>query len=164
MVGTHLHRGAIVVVESTVYPGCTDNDIIPAIAAASGLTAGVDFTWGYSPERINPGDTQHSLEQVIKVVAGSDQPTTQRLVDLYAAIIPAGVHIAPSVAVAECAKAIENTQRDLNIALMNELSLICHRLDIATADVLAAASTKWNFLPSIRAWSAVTVLALIPIT
>lgn len=145
--GGYLAAGGIVVVESTVYPGCTESVVVPAVAAASGLQPGVGFTWGYSPERINPGDREHGIDAIIKVVAGSDQPTTDRLASLYGAVIPAGVHVASSVAVAECAKVIENSQRDVNIALMNELALICHRLGIATSEVLAAAQTKWNFLP-----------------
>ena len=114
---------------------------------ASGLTAGRDFTVGYSPERINPGDKQHRFETITKVVAGQDARTLDIVADVYGSVVTAGIHRAPSIKVAEAAKVIENTQRDLNIALMNELSAICHVLDIDTADVLAAARTKWNFLP-----------------
>jgi len=123
-----------------------------------------DFKLGYSPERINPGDREHALERITKVVAGEDQETAETLARVYGTIVPAGIHIAPSIKVAEAAKVLENTQRDLNIALMNELALICDRLAIRTADVLKAARTKWNFLPSRRAWSAVIALASTLIT
>jgi UDP-N-acetyl-D-galactosamine dehydrogenase len=146
-VGRHLlSRGAVVVYESTVYPGVTNEICAPILAGRSGLTAGVDFTLGYSPERINPGDREHTLERTIKVVSGGDAATLERVASAYGAIVPAGVHRAPSIEVAEAAKVIENTQRDLNIALMNELAIIFDRLGIATKDVLAAAGTKWNFL------------------
>jgi len=142
-----LRPGAVVVFESTVYPGVTEEICGPLLARLSGLRQGLDFGLGYSPERINPGDHEHRLEDIVKVVAASDEATLARLVDLYGAVIAAGLHIAPSIKVAEAAKVIENTQRDLNIALMNELALIFDRLGIATRDVLAAARSKWNFLP-----------------
>jgi UDP-N-acetyl-D-galactosamine dehydrogenase len=145
--GRALKRGSIVVYESTVYPGLTEEFCAPILEAASGLRFGHDFSLGYSPERINPGDKEHALQRIMKVVAGSDDTTTATLARLYGAVIPAGIHVAPSIRVAETAKVLENTQRDLNIALMNELALICDRLGIRTADVLAAARTKWNFLP-----------------
>ena len=146
-VGRALQRGAVVVYESTVWPGLTEEVCGPILEQTSGLTCGVDFHLGYSPERINPGDREHTLERIIKVVSGQDPATLERVATAYESIIPAGVHRAPSIQVAEAAKVIENTQRDLNIALMNELSLIFDRLDIPTQDVLAAAGTKWNFLP-----------------
>jgi UDP-N-acetyl-D-galactosamine dehydrogenase len=146
-VGRVLGKGAVVVYESTVYPGVTEELCGPLLARVSGLAAGVDFMLGYSPERINPGDKQHTLERIVKVVSGQDAPTLERVAATYGAIIEAGVHRAPSIKVAEAAKVIENTQRDLNIALVNELAIIFERLDIRTADVLAAAGTKWNFLP-----------------
>ena len=145
--GRNLKRGAIVVYESTVYPGLTEEFCAPLLEKESGLACGTDFFIGYSPERINPGDREHSLSRITKVVAGCNAETTATLARLYGAIVPAGIHIAPSIKVAEMAKVLENTQRDLNIALMNELALICDRLDIRTADVLSAARTKWNFLP-----------------
>ncbi len=145
-VGKVLTKGAVVVYESTVYPGVTEDICGPILAKVSGLQAGVDFKLGYSPERINPGDTEHTLEKITKVVSGEDAATLDRVADAYGAIIDAGVHRAPSIKVAEAAKVIENTQRDLNIALMNEQALIFDRLGIRTADVLAAAATKWNFL------------------
>jgi UDP-N-acetyl-D-galactosamine dehydrogenase len=135
-----------VVFESTVYPGVTEEICGPILAKVSGLTQGKDFTLGYSPERINPGDTQHTLERIVKVVSGEDETTLERVAAAYGAIIDAGVHRAPSIKVAEAAKVIENTQRDLNIALMNELAIIFDRMGIRTADVLEAAGTKWNFL------------------
>ena len=146
-VGRALGRGAVVVFESTVYPGATEEVCAPVLEAASGLLAGHDFALGYSPERINPGDRDHTLGRVTKVVAGADEETLERVAAAYERIVPAGVHRAPSIMVAEAAKVIENTQRDLNVALMNELAIICGRLGIRTADVLAAAGTKWNFLP-----------------
>lgn len=136
-----------IVFESTVYPGLTEEICGPEIARLSGLKQGVDFKLGYSPERINPGDPVHKLESIIKVVAGEDAPTLARLRHVYGSVITAGLHEATSIAVAEAAKVLENTQRDINVALMNELALICDRLNIRTADVLAAARTKWNFLP-----------------
>jgi UDP-N-acetyl-D-galactosamine dehydrogenase len=141
-----LTKGAVVVYESTVYPGVTEEICGPILAKLSGLTQGKDFTLGYSPERINPGDKEHTLERIVKVVSGEDAATLERVASTYGAIIEAGVHRATSIKVAEAAKVIENTQRDLNIALMNELAIIFERLDIRTADVLDAAATKWNFL------------------
>jgi UDP-N-acetyl-D-galactosamine dehydrogenase len=146
IVGPALSKGAIVVFESTVYPGVTEEICAPALERASGLKAGADFKLGYSPERINPGDKAHPIEKIVKVVAGQDAETLATLAELYGSIIEAGVHRAPSIKVAEAAKAIENTQRDLNIALMNEVAKICHLLGIRTRDVLDAAGTKWNFL------------------
>ncbi len=146
LVGGAMRPGAIVVFESTVYPGATEEICGPALEKASGLKCGVDFKLGYSPERINPGDRERPLEQIIKVVAGQDEDTLARLVAVYGAIIEAGIHQAPSIKVAEAAKVIENTQRDVNIALMNEISKICDLIGIRSADVLAAAGTKWNFL------------------
>ncbi|EHJ47803.1 nucleotide sugar dehydrogenase [Solidesulfovibrio carbinoliphilus subsp. oakridgensis] len=143
----HLSPGSIVVYESTVYPGLTEEVCQPLLEKGSGLAAGTDFFLGYSPERINPGDKVHTLATVVKVVAGQTPEVTDLLASLYGAVVTAGIHKAPSIKVAEAAKVIENTQRDINIALMNELSLICERLDIDTIDVLKAAETKWNFLP-----------------
>lgn len=145
-VGRALKPGAVVVFESTVYPGVTEELCGPTLARVSGLKQGVDFKLGYSPERINPGDKEHTLEKIVKVVSGEDEATLARVADAYGAIIDAGVHCAPSIKVAEAAKVIENTQRDLNIALMNELALIFDRIGIRTQDVLEAAGTKWNFL------------------
>ena len=147
IVGGALSRGAIVVYESTVYPGVTEDECVPVLERASGLTAGRDFTVGYSPERINPGDKQHRFEAITKVVAGQDARTLEIVAAVYGSVVKAGIHKASSIKVAEAAKVIENTQRDINIALMNELSAICHALQIDTAEVLAAAGTKWNFLP-----------------
>lgn len=146
-VGAHMRAGCIVVYESTVYPGLTEEICVPLLEEKSGLTCGADFTVGYSPERINPGDKVHTLESIVKVVAGQDQPTADLLARFYGSVVKAGVHRASSIKVAEAAKVIENTQRDLNIALMNELALIFDRMDIDTAEVLQAAGTKWNFLP-----------------
>lgn len=146
LVGKAMASGAIVVFESTVYPGATEEVCGPALEGTSGLKCGVDFKLGYSPERINPGDKEHPLEKIIKVVAGQDDATLARLSAVYGAIIEAGIHQAPSIKVAEAAKVIENTQRDLNIALMNEVSKICDLVGIRSSDVLAAAGTKWNFL------------------
>jgi len=145
-VGKALTRGAVVVYESTVYPGVTEDVCGPVLEKLSGLPRSA-FKLGYSPERINPGDKEHILERITKVVSGEDEATLERVAGAYAAIITAGVHRAPSIKVAEAAKVIENTQRDINIALMNELALIFDRMGIRTADVLAAAGTKWNFLP-----------------
>jgi UDP-N-acetyl-D-galactosamine dehydrogenase len=142
-----LAKGSVVVYESTVYPGATEEICVPVLERESGLRAGVDFSFGYSPERINPGDKEHTVDKICKVVSGSDAVTCDVVAAVYGAAITAGVYRAASVKVAEAAKVIENTQRDLNIALMNELALIFHRLDIDTQDVLAAAGTKWNFLP-----------------
>ena len=144
-VGRHLKRGDIVVYESTVYPGAVEEDCAPRLERVSGLRAGKDFMLGYSPERINPGDKSHRFENIIKVVAGQDDKTLQIIADVYGSVVKAGIHCAPSIKVAEAAKVIENTQRDLNIAFMNELSALFEQLDIDTADVLAAAGTKWNF-------------------
>ncbi len=146
-VGRHMKRGAIVIFESTVYPGVTEEVCVPILERESGLVCGQDFKVGYSPERVNPGDREHRLETIVKVVSGQDAETLERVATLYERIIEAGVHRAPSIKVAEAAKVIENTQRDLNIALMNELAVIFHRLGIDTMDVLEAAGTKWNFLP-----------------
>jgi UDP-N-acetyl-D-galactosamine dehydrogenase len=145
-VGRAMGPGAVVVYESTVYPGVTEDVCGPILERVSGLRRGVDFKLGYSPERINPGDKEHTLERITKVVAGEDAETLERVAGAYGAIIDAGVHRAPSIKVAEAAKVIENTQRDLNIALMNELSIIFEKIGIRTVDVLAAAGTKWNFL------------------
>lgn len=142
-----LQPGGVVVIESTVFPGATEEVCGPLLEAASGLKRGRDFHLGYSPERINPGDRTHSLARVVKIVAGEDAATLERVAEAYGAIIDAGLHRAGSIKIAEAAKVIENTQRDLNIALMNELSLIFERLEIPTAAVLEAAATKWNFLP-----------------
>jgi UDP-N-acetyl-D-glucosamine/UDP-N-acetyl-D-galactosamine dehydrogenase len=146
-VGGVLKRGDIVVYESTVYPGAVEETCVPLLERVSGLAAGRDFTVGYSPERINPGDRAHRFETIRKVVAGQDAATLEVIAAVYGSVVTAGVHRAPSIKVAEAAKVIENTQRDINIALMNELSAICHALGIDTGDVLAAAGTKWNFLP-----------------
>ena len=146
LIGPVLSAGAIVVFESTVYPGATEEVCGPALERASGLKCGVDFKLGYSPERINPGDKEHPIEKITKVVAGQDVEALARLSAVYGAIIEAGIHEAPSIKVAEAAKVIENTQRDVNIALMNEISKICDLVGIRSADVLAAAGTKWNFL------------------
>jgi len=145
-VGKGLTKGAVVVYESTVYPGVTEEICGPILAKVSGLTQGKDFKLGYSPERINPGDKEHTLERIVKVVSGEDAATLDRVAGAYGSIIDAGVHRAASIKVAEAAKVIENTQRDLNIALMTELAIIFERLNIRTADVLEAAGTKWNFL------------------
>jgi UDP-N-acetyl-D-glucosamine/UDP-N-acetyl-D-galactosamine dehydrogenase len=145
-VGKALKRGDVVVYESTVYPGATEEDCVPVLESESGLKCGTDFHVGYSPERINPGDREHRLESIIKVVSGQDAKTLDIVAEVYGAVVTAGVHKAPSIRVAEAAKVIENTQRDLNIALINELALIFRLLDIDTSDVLAAAGTKWNFL------------------
>ena len=146
-VGLHLAPGDVVVLESTVYPGLTEEVFGPLLERASGLVAGRDFHLAYSPERINPGDREHTLERVVKVVAADDAATLERVAALYARIVPAGIHRAPSIRVAEAAKVIENTQRDVNVALMNELALLLDRLGLRTRDVLDAARTKWNFLP-----------------
>lgn len=146
-VGAALKRGDIVVYESTVYPGSTEEDCLPLLERTSGLVGGEDFTVAFSPERINPGDKQHRFETIRKVVSGQDARTLDIVAETYGAVVEAGVFRAGSIKVAETAKVIENTQRDLNIALMNELALICARLGIDTAEVLAAAGTKWNFLP-----------------
>ena len=146
-VGANLKRGATVVYESTVYPGATAGICVPAIESASGLKWKQDFHVGYSPERINPGDREHTLARIVKVVSGDSPQTLERVAALYSGIVPAGIHRAASIEIAEAAKVIENTQRDLNIALMNELAIIFDRLGLDTREVLAAAETKWNFLP-----------------
>ena len=146
-VGKHMKKGAIVVYESTVYPGATEEICIPILEQYSGLKWKQDFNVGYSPERINPGDKVHTLTTILKVVAGDNADTLEKVAQLYELVITAGVHRASSIKVAEAAKVIENTQRDLNIALMNELSLIFHKMGIDTLEVLQAAGTKWNFLP-----------------
>ena len=146
-VGLHLERGDIVVFESTVYPGVTEEACVPVLEDASGLRCGTDFTVGYSPERINPGDREHTFTRIAKIVAGQDATTLDIVAGVYESVVAAGVYRAATIRVAEAAKVIENTQRDLNIALMNELALIFARLGIDTRDVLDAAGTKWNFLP-----------------
>ena len=145
-IAPRLRPGDVVVYESTVYPGATEEICVPILEAGSGLTFNKDFFVGYSPERINPGDKQHRLPTIVKVVAGSTEASGAYLAALYGSIIVAGIHLASSIKVAEAAKVIENTQRDVNIALINELSLIFERLGIDTSEVLAAAGTKWNFL------------------
>ena len=145
-VGGVLKKGDIVVYESTVYPGAVEEDCVPVLEEVSGLKAGRDFAVGYSPERINPGDKAHRFETIKKVVSAQDEKTLDIVAAVYGAVVTAGIHRAPSIKVAEAAKVIENTQRDLNIAFMNELAAIFHRLGIDTGDVLAAAATKWNFL------------------
>lgn len=141
-----LKKGDCVVYESTVYPGCTEDDCLPVLEEGSGLKAGVDFKYGYSPERINPGEKIHTLPNTIKIVSGCDSETLDIVAKVYELVVKPGVHRAPNVKVAEAAKIIENTQRDVNIALMNELSIIFSRIGINTYDVLEAAGTKWNFL------------------
>jgi UDP-N-acetyl-D-galactosamine dehydrogenase len=145
-VAHNLKKGAVIVYESTVYPGVTEDVCGEIIEKESGMRRGVDFFLGYSPERINPGDKEHTLERIVKVIAGEDDATTERIAKVYGAVVKAGLHRAPSIRVAEAAKVIENTQRDLNIALMNELALIFDRMGLRTKDVLEAAGTKWNFL------------------
>ena len=145
-VGKVLKKGDYVVFESTTYPGCTEEDCVPVIEKMSGLKLGQDFKLGYSPERINPGDKKHTLKTVIKVVSGSDAESLEEIAKTYELVVDAGVHRAPSIKVAEASKIVENTQRDLNIALMNELSLIFDRMGVNTYDVIEAAGTKWNFL------------------
>lgn len=147
MVASVMQPGAVVVYESTVYPGLTEEVCGAILEEHSGLRLGVDFSLGYSPERINPGDREHTFERITKVVSGSDAKTLERVAKAYESVVPAGVHRATSIKVAEAAKVIENTQRDLNIALMNELAMIFERVGIRTKDVLDAAGTKWNFLP-----------------
>jgi len=147
LIGPRLKRGSVVVFESTVYPGLTREVCGPLLANASGLRQGVDFKLGYSPERINPGDRQHRLETIMKIIAGEDTATLERIAGVYGQIVEAGLYRASSIEVAEAAKVIENTQRDVNIALMNELAIIFDRLGIPTKEVLQAAGTKWNFLP-----------------
>ncbi|MBP9773600.1 MAG: nucleotide sugar dehydrogenase [Candidatus Peribacteraceae bacterium] len=145
-VGKHISKGTVVISESTVYPGVTEDICVPILERESGMQCGKDFTVGYSPERINPGDKEHTIDKIIKVVSGQDAQTLDWVSMVYSKIITAGIHRAPSIKVAELAKALENTQRDINIALMNEIARFCDRLGIRTKDVLEAAGTKWNFL------------------
>ncbi|MCX5828913.1 MAG: nucleotide sugar dehydrogenase [Deltaproteobacteria bacterium] len=147
LAGRHLNPGSCVVYESTVYPGVTEEICVPILASESGLNFGQDFFVGYSPERINPGDKVHTLESIVKIVSGSDQDTVELLKGIYGKIVKAGIYEASSIKVAEAAKVIENTQRDINIALMNELSIIFQRMGIDSLEVLEASGTKWNFLP-----------------
>ena len=147
IVGRNLIPGSIVVYESTVYPGVTEEVCVPILEAESGLKCGVDFKVGYSPERINPGDKKHRLNNIVKIVSGMDEETLNTVADVYSLVVDAGVHRAESIKVAEAAKVIENSQRDINIAFMNELSIIFNKLGIDTQSVLNAARTKWNFLP-----------------
>ena len=146
-IGQHLRPGDLVIYESTTYPGCTEEVCVPILEQTSGLTYNQDFTVGYSPERINPGDKQRNVTNILKVTSGSTNEAAKEVDALYNSIITAGTHLAPSIKVAEAAKAIENAQRDVNISFINELALIFEKLDIDTGDVLAAAGTKWNFLP-----------------
>jgi UDP-N-acetyl-D-galactosamine dehydrogenase len=145
-VGQNLRPGAVVVFESTVYPGVTEDVCGPILAKESGLVCGKDFFMGYSPERVNPGDREHTIDKIVKVVSGSTPEVADLLCKMYGAVVKAGIHKAPNIKTAEAAKVIENTQRDLNIALINELSTIFHRVGIDTLEVLEAAGTKWNFL------------------
>ncbi|PCH86515.1 MAG: UDP-N-acetyl-D-galactosamine dehydrogenase [Flavobacteriales bacterium] len=145
-IGKVLKKGDYVVYESTVYPGCTEEDCVPILERESGLKFNVDFKVGYSPERINPGDANHTLTKVVKIVAGCDDAALETIANVYGMVVEAGLHKAPTIKVAEAAKCIENTQRDVNIALMNELSIIFNKMDINTYDVLEAAGSKWNFL------------------
>jgi len=146
LIGKNMSTGTVVVFESTVYPGVTEEICLPILEKTSGFKAGIDFKVGYSPERINPGDKEHTLEKIVKVVSAQDAESLEVVASTYALVVKAGIHRASSIKVAEAAKVIENTQRDLNIALMNELALIFHRLGIDTKSVLDAAGTKWNFL------------------
>lgn len=146
MVGRHLKKGAIVVYESTVYPGVTEDICIPILERESGLTCGIDFKVGYSPERINPGDKVNTLEKIVKIVSSIDEESLDDIADIYELVIDAGVHKASSIKVAEAAKVVENSQRDINIAFMNELAIVFDRMDIDTDDVIAAMKTKWNAL------------------
>jgi UDP-N-acetyl-D-glucosamine/UDP-N-acetyl-D-galactosamine dehydrogenase len=146
-VGKFMKPGTCVVFESTVYPGATEEVCVPIMEKESGLKLGIDFTAGYSPERINPGDKEHTIDKIVKVVSGSDPATTMLLSKVYGTVVSAGVHPVSAIKVAEAAKVIENTQRDLNIALMNELAMIFDKMGIDTSEVLKAAGTKWNFLP-----------------
>jgi UDP-N-acetyl-D-galactosamine dehydrogenase len=147
LVGKNLTPNTIVVYESTVYPGCTEEVCLPVLERESGLKSGVDFKVGYSPERVNPGDTEHTLENVKKIVAGQDDETGEFLARVYGLVVKAGIHRAPNIRIAEAAKVIENVQRDLNIALMNELAVLFHRMGLDTTEIFEAARTKWNFLP-----------------
>jgi UDP-N-acetyl-D-galactosamine dehydrogenase len=146
-VGNVLKPGDIVVYESTVYPGTTEDECLPILEKVSGLTSRVDFTVGFSPERINPGDKKHTFTKILKVVSGQDEQTCNTIAEVYGSVVEAGIYQAPSIRVAEAAKIIENTQRDVNIALINELAMIFDRMQIDTSEVLKAAGTKWNFLP-----------------
>ena len=145
-VGKNLSKGSIVVYESTVFPGLTEDICVPILEKESGLNWKKDFNIGYSPERVNPGDKNHTIDKIVKVVSGDTTETKELLLEIYGSVVTAGVHAAPNIKTAEAAKVIENTQRDLNIALMNELSIIFNKLDINTNDVIEAAGTKWNFL------------------
>ena len=145
-VGRYMQKGSIVVYESTVYPGVTEEECVPVLEEESGLKWKEDFHVGYSPERVNPGDREHTIDRIVKVVSGCDSYTLNLLSEIYGSVIRAGIHKAPNIKTAEAAKVIENTQRDLNIALMNELSVIFHKMGLDTKDVLEAAGTKWNFL------------------
>ncbi len=147
ILGPFLKKNDIVVFESTVYPGATQEECIPVLERFAQIKAGVDFSVGYSPERINPGDKKHSFSQVVKIVSALDPETTDIIAQVYGTVVKAGIYRAPNIKVAEAAKVIENTQRDLNIALMNELAIICERMNIDTHEVINAAKTKWNFLP-----------------
>ena len=158
-VGKRLKAGDVVVYESTVYPGCTEDDCIPVLEKESKLTAGEDFYVGYSPERINPGDPNHRFETILKIVSAQCLYSLKIVADTYGAVVTAGIYQAPSIKVAEAAKVIENTQRDLNIGFVNELSQIFNAMDIDTYDVLHAAGTKWNFNALNRALLAAIVLA-----
>ena len=146
-IGSVLKQGDLVIYESTTYPGCTEEVCVPILESTSGLKFNLDFSVGYSPERINPGDKQRNVTNILKVTSGSTSEAAEEVDQLYQSIITAGTHLAPSIKVAEAAKAIENAQRDVNISFMNELAVIFDKLDIDTGDVLAAAGTKWNFLP-----------------
>ncbi|NJN37422.1 MAG: nucleotide sugar dehydrogenase [Nitrospiraceae bacterium] len=147
VIGANMSRGTIVVYESTVYPGVTEEICLPILEKKSGLKAGVDFKVGYSPERINPGDKEHTIEKIVKVVSAQDAESLEIVADTYAMVVKAGVHRASSIKVAEAAKVIENTQRDINIAFMNEIAQIFGRMGLSVWDVLDAAGSKWNFLP-----------------
>ncbi|SIO21843.1 UDP-N-acetyl-D-galactosamine dehydrogenase [Parasphingorhabdus marina DSM 22363] len=147
LIGPRIRKGTVIVFESTVYPGVTDDICAPIISRLSKLDRGKDFSLGYSPERINPGDKVNTLSSIVKIISADDDATLDRLRNVYGSIVEAGLHVAPSIKVAEAAKVIENTQRDINIALINEIALIFDRMGIKTSDVLEAAGTKWNFLP-----------------
>ncbi|WP_339068118.1 nucleotide sugar dehydrogenase [Fusobacterium animalis] len=147
IIGRNLKKNSIIVYESTVYPGVTEDICLPILESESNLKAGIDFKIGYSPERISPGDNKHKLENIVKIVSGMDEETLEEVAKVYGEVIEIGLHKAPSIKVAEAAKVIENSQRDINIAFMNELSIIFNKMNINTKDVLEAASTKWNFLP-----------------
>ena len=147
MLGKFLKKGDIVIYESTVYPGVTEDEMVPILEKVSGMRFNQDFYAGYSPERINPGDKEHTVEKILKVTSGSTPETGKKVDDLYKSVIIAGTHLAPTIKVAEASKVIENSQRDINIAFVNELAKIFNLLDINTHDVLEAAATKWNFLP-----------------